>query len=319
MNLSIINIALLFLTFVSFLSAFGGETFRKNDAAFLKRITRRGWIALCCAILGLCLGFMKERLMVIAAEKAEETRARHTEELLSSYHKLNSLALLFDVKKEPGSDPDPGIFPLPAAIVPHSAAAWIVVDMSPILQKKKIYITANNHNSLDVNVDSNIQYAISPPVNSPEEEIIQQHPYIFWVENVAPDYSYGISFPTAPPVSGSVLSLPQMLNVLKKGNTVGYIELSMPNLTQDKLNAVRDLWAEDLSISFKAYLKDNTPTGEQDGSTAEETAHEEWGEFRPHMYITVALSNARIENNKAHFDLVINEHPRLFFSEAYPW
>ena len=319
MNSSIINIALLFLTFVSFLSAFGGETFRKNDDVFLKRITRRGWIALCCAILGLCLGFMKERLQVIAAEKAEEFRARFTEELLSNNHKFKSLILLFGMKREPGAYPDPGIFPFPASAGINSGAAQIVVDMSPVLKKKTIDITANNNTFLDINVDSNIQYAISPPVNSPEQEIIEQHPYIFWVENVAPSYSYGISFPTEPPGSGSVLSLPQVLNVLKKGSTVGYIELSMPNPTQDKLKEVQDLWAENISISFKAYLKDNNPTGEQDGNTGEETPSEDWGEFRPHMYITVALSNARIKNNKAYLDLVINEHPRLFFSEAYPW
>ncbi|MGK3187290.1 hypothetical protein ACCW92_06795 [Enterobacter soli] len=56
----IINLMLLVLGTASALSAFGGETWKKNDEALIKRITHRGWVALICMLSTLTLGIIKE-------------------------------------------------------------------------------------------------------------------------------------------------------------------------------------------------------------------------------------------------------------------
>ncbi|WMY76428.1 hypothetical protein RHD99_11090 [Buttiauxella selenatireducens] len=56
----IINLMLLVLGTASALSAFGGETWKKNDEMLIKRITHRGWVALICMLCTLTLGIIKE-------------------------------------------------------------------------------------------------------------------------------------------------------------------------------------------------------------------------------------------------------------------
>ena len=55
-----INLALLVLGTAGTLAAFGGETWRKADGPLYKRITKRGWFALCCMMATFALGISKE-------------------------------------------------------------------------------------------------------------------------------------------------------------------------------------------------------------------------------------------------------------------
>lgn len=70
-----INLLLLLLGTTGALAAFGGETWHKSNEPLLKRITRRGWLALICMLATLTLGIVKEiRNAAASAESAIEQR-----------------------------------------------------------------------------------------------------------------------------------------------------------------------------------------------------------------------------------------------------
>lgn len=90
-----INLALLLIGTTAALAAFGGETWEKGDEPFLKRITRRGWVAVICMLATLALGITKEirnNTAVAAAAikqlELENNLARTTEELGETRAKL---------------------------------------------------------------------------------------------------------------------------------------------------------------------------------------------------------------------------------------
>lgn len=71
-----INLMLLLLGTTGALAAFGGETWKKGDDPVLKRVTRRGWLALACMLATLALGIAKEVLSnTSAAESSDRQRA----------------------------------------------------------------------------------------------------------------------------------------------------------------------------------------------------------------------------------------------------
>lgn len=76
----LLNIALLTFVCATFLAAFGGENWEKNDKALIKRITARGWISLFCVLAILGLGITKEVMSGRAAarEAAEAEKAQTT-------------------------------------------------------------------------------------------------------------------------------------------------------------------------------------------------------------------------------------------------
>ncbi len=56
----VINITLLILGFIGSLTAIGGETWRKDESNLWRKITPIGWLAVCCLVLILILGIVKE-------------------------------------------------------------------------------------------------------------------------------------------------------------------------------------------------------------------------------------------------------------------
>ena len=77
-----INVLLLGLAAVSALAAFGGETWRKSEEPFVRRVTRRGWWALGCMLATLVLGVVKE-VRSGASEREAQLRQETTESRLT--------------------------------------------------------------------------------------------------------------------------------------------------------------------------------------------------------------------------------------------
>jgi hypothetical protein len=57
---AVINIALLSLSFLGALAAFGGETWKRGEEPLRQRVTRRGWASITFLCLALLLGIVKE-------------------------------------------------------------------------------------------------------------------------------------------------------------------------------------------------------------------------------------------------------------------
>jgi hypothetical protein len=72
------------------LTAIGGETWRPNKLNLWKKITPRGWLALCCLILALFLGIVKEIKSNAAADRAEKDQVK-------LQNKLDSLKIRMEI------------------------------------------------------------------------------------------------------------------------------------------------------------------------------------------------------------------------------
>jgi len=83
-----INLALLVLGTAGALTAFGGETWRKTNEPLRRRITRRGWLALCCMLIALALGIIKEMLSNAASAVAETQRGELQQKLSATTNEL---------------------------------------------------------------------------------------------------------------------------------------------------------------------------------------------------------------------------------------
>jgi hypothetical protein len=72
----ILNIALLVIGTTATLSAFGGETWEKEQKPIVERITKRGWVSLLCLAFALVLGVVKE----VHTNKVESDSTRRANE-----------------------------------------------------------------------------------------------------------------------------------------------------------------------------------------------------------------------------------------------
>ena len=74
----IINLLLALFGFIGSLAAFGGETWVEGNTPILKKITKRGWVALLCLLVAFVLGGVKEIALSRASkvEAAEKKRLR---------------------------------------------------------------------------------------------------------------------------------------------------------------------------------------------------------------------------------------------------
>lgn len=78
MNLTLfLTITLAVLGFAGSLAAFGGEAWRQNDLPLLRRVTRRGWVALTCLVLAFAIGIVKE---VRSARITNESERKSTDQ-----------------------------------------------------------------------------------------------------------------------------------------------------------------------------------------------------------------------------------------------
>jgi hypothetical protein len=71
----ILNLALATFALIGSLAAFGGETWEKGTAPVLKRVTRRGWVALACLLSAFALGGVKEMLLHRESRAGAATKA----------------------------------------------------------------------------------------------------------------------------------------------------------------------------------------------------------------------------------------------------
>lgn len=79
----ILNLGIAVFGFVGSLAAFGGETWEEGDEAVLKRVTRRGWVALACLSAAFLLGGVKEvaQHRISLEEAAVKTELQEKNEL----------------------------------------------------------------------------------------------------------------------------------------------------------------------------------------------------------------------------------------------
>ncbi|WP_263359092.1 hypothetical protein [Acidicapsa ligni] len=66
-----LNVALLLISTIATLAAFGGKTWRDGEQRLIERISPRGWISLFCLTIALVLGVTKE---ILAAKQSSLDR-----------------------------------------------------------------------------------------------------------------------------------------------------------------------------------------------------------------------------------------------------
>src|SRR5262245_11131329 len=77
----ILNVALLLLATTSTLTAFGGDTWRREPIPLHLRITQRGWVALVCLVATLLLGLTREIRTNRLAAVMQQERTVQAEQL----------------------------------------------------------------------------------------------------------------------------------------------------------------------------------------------------------------------------------------------
>jgi len=73
----LLNVSLLILGTATAFAAIGGETWRKDQVEFFRRLTTRGWISICCLILTLAIGVLKE----FASQSENDSQKAQNEQL----------------------------------------------------------------------------------------------------------------------------------------------------------------------------------------------------------------------------------------------
>jgi hypothetical protein len=84
----LINIILLLLGFIGAIVAIGGDTWHKGEKQLIRRITKRGWIAILVLALILALGIVKEFSAQIEGERLAISRAELKDKLLVANNNL---------------------------------------------------------------------------------------------------------------------------------------------------------------------------------------------------------------------------------------
>lgn len=87
-----VNLALVTLGFVGAIVAIGGETWAKGSQPVLKRITRRGWVAIACLLGTLSLGVIKEIQVQQRSRASHEAEASLRRRLDRATSKLETVS-----------------------------------------------------------------------------------------------------------------------------------------------------------------------------------------------------------------------------------
>jgi hypothetical protein len=135
-----ISVALLILSAVSTLAAFGGRTWVEGDAPLLARVTRRGWVSLAALLAAFSLGTLRE---VTNAQAATKAAARAAEEkkrndtsimlLLSKDTSVSELAVELPTPGRPSSATESPRWKTIFPSVPPALAdlVWLQGDVYP--------------------------------------------------------------------------------------------------------------------------------------------------------------------------------------------
>lgn len=86
-----INIALVVLGTVGAMTAFGGDTLKKDEPSFWRRITVPGWISLVCLLLALGFGIAKESMDSAESAKLKSEREAAEKRSTEANTKLDSV------------------------------------------------------------------------------------------------------------------------------------------------------------------------------------------------------------------------------------
>lgn len=270
---------------------------------------------------------LKEWRKTNADAAREDTRQRLTAELLSGYHKLESLVLIFDLMTDPdgrGHDDALGFFPIAGDLAATSWTTELKVSLGR--QTATIAITPGDEGGWWKVRMGDVEQSMQAPVGT-----LEFGSYVVQVENIAPGYAFVVSVPVDGAQTSEKLTLPRALAFLAKNLTVGSLTFGTDRrLTQAEIGEFREAFERHLAILFKAYVTDNDPAPEpQDDADhpaddADQPAEEseesnEWSDMRPHLFFPLALSNGTAGPTSVRFDLVVEDHPHLHFTEEYPW
>jgi cell division protein FtsB len=88
----LLGLALIVLSAVSTLAAFGGETWQPGSTPLIKRVTPRGWVSLVCLASALMLGILKENLDDTASQRLARQRDEARSQLKAANTKLDSVS-----------------------------------------------------------------------------------------------------------------------------------------------------------------------------------------------------------------------------------
>lgn len=273
------------------------------------------------------------------AREAEADRGRRlTAELLGGYHKLSSLVFLASLQSDATGDVEASAsfddalnhFPLADAL--GSKSTHVLLSFArigePDVDMEISAVGAGDDAMSDdgrsawwqVSIDGSSRQGAAPPLST-----LKFGPHTLQVEEIAPDYTFVLDLPVAGPGTRQAITLPRALELLSKGRTVGSLTFATTGAISDESAArFRDELDASVRFAFKSYVTDNRPDepseteaeGESDGDEESEGG---WQNVRPHLYYRLRLGAAVRRTGSVQIELIVADHPHLWFTEAYPW
>jgi hypothetical protein len=240
----------------------------------------------------------------------DELRTRLFSELLSGYHKLDHLLFMVDLQGEK----------LPDGDISYDKASnyfpFFTINNTTV-NNLRIHLVINA-DSTDIYL-THVEPAI--PLSGEEKEayefnmqhikIVSDTNHPFSKEVIAPHYTYEVSMPTSLPALRIPLLLPVFLQSMNKEKQVVFFEYELANpLTEKELSILSASLVENLSITYKAYVTDNTAIGDIALSDMQID-----GGFRPHIFIKIMPGKIIQTGNKLRIPLIVADYPKLSFTE----